>query len=170
MKKLPVRERAIRALADHLKNIHEGNGFNFTVKKVTRKKTIPKRSTSPPEVFIMPGKARHIDHNQYQDKDTVTIEVWFAVEGGHSDEEDTIYNMMIADIMEIVNNYEVVDHTHPDPKGRIVDTETIEDQPFYSDIAEGQVMGRLTLELSHTRMKDNANKWDIEDEEVFKEE
>lgn len=166
----PVRERAIEALVAHLEEIQEANGYNYSVRSVTRKRTLPTRSYDPPELYVFVTGAEHYVQNTAQYKDKVNIEVWFILNNNSGDEEDTIYNMMVADIQRALTCYSVIDTSHPDPKGRIVDVETTGDRPLYSNVDESQIIGKVEMYLEHTRMLEDPNLWDLEDTAVPKEE
>lgn len=168
LRRLPVRERCMMALEDKIKSIQGGLEFNYTVKSVSRTRALPDRSDDPPEIFIIQTEAKHQTRNNYQDIDTLSLQIWFIIDDNDTDSPDTQYNLFIGDLQHLFQCYTIIDTTHPE--GRIIDVETQGDRPFYTEIHESKIVGKMDIELAYSRMKDNPYKWDVEDQEFLVEE
>ncbi len=165
----PVRERCIRALMEKLMTIQTANGFNFNVTKVRRRRYIPGRAETPPEIHLLFGETIiDEEYNNYQNKEYATVFIWFAIpETGKQDDADLRYNLMVSNIQSCIsdddgNEPRLFDFTYPGV-GRVVDVYQKNHAPKYTDTDEGMIVGRVEIQLGYIYMKKNPCRWDLDD-------
>lgn len=167
MRYLPVRERAIRAVQAALEGITVDNGFNFDVRHVYRRRSIPERADDPIEIHLLFGKTLvDTEYNAFQNKEYAQTFIWFIMKETGNDDEDLQYNLFIADLVTRLdmthdNSDDIYDTTHP--RGRIVDVYLKEHLPRYADTRQGLVIGRYEVDIAYVYIKKQPNRWDNED-------
>ena len=162
---LPVRERAFRAVVEALEEIQKVNGYNFDVRHVLRKRTIPERAQDPPEIHLLVGPTVVKEgRNNMQNYEEATAYLWFMIKDTGNDLEDVWYTLFVNDMLKCIGDYQVVDTSGP--KDRIVDIYLREHLPRYADTRTGLIVGRLEIGIGYCYLKGRPDLWDSDDTAV----
>ena len=162
----PVRERAIRALMEHLGRIQEINGFQFNVRHVRRRRHIPERAEDPVEIDLLFGETR-IDegYNNLQTKEYADIFIWFVFKETGNDDEDFQYNLFTANVQRAIGAFVVEDITQTDsgPVSRTVDIYQKKHLPRYAESRTGYIVGRFEIQIGYCYHDGQPDRWDSDD-------
>ena len=161
---LPIRSRATRALIERLKTITFNNGYATEFNHVWVMNTQVERPIDPPEIYLLFGRSIISDFTNTQFKENADIEIWFIIPA-LTEQTNEEYDIAAYDIIKAIDPC----GTPIEDAGYEVWIDVRSHQPHYQTGQEKFIWGRISCEMQYIWLRDNPDRWDVQDLPILKE-